>query len=70
MKRLRLILACLVLISGSMVLWNQQNLSEAANTDSTCVDCHTNLKKLMKLIWKIEEMHPKSLTSEETSGEG
>jgi len=28
------------------------------------------LKNLIKLIWKIEEMRPKTQKSEETSGEG
>jgi hypothetical protein len=37
---------------------------------SSCIDCHTNFKKLIRLCWKIEAMRPKPLKSEETSGEG
>ena len=43
-----------------------------AQTDSSnqCAVCHADLKKLMRLCWKIEKMRPKAQASSETSGEG
>jgi hypothetical protein len=71
MKHSRLILSCAVLISVSMVPWIHQSLSEAGEGGgSQCIDCHTNLKKLIRLCWKVEALKPKALKSEETSGEG
>jgi hypothetical protein len=70
MKFSRLILLCCALISVSIVPWSYQNLSEAGEGGSRCIDCHTNLKKLIRLCWKVEALKPKPLKSEETSGEG
>jgi hypothetical protein len=42
----------------------------AETTGSSCVDCHTNLKRLIRLIWEIEETQPKPQKSTQTSGEG
>jgi hypothetical protein len=54
-----------------IALWEHQNPSVAGESaNSSCIECHTNLKKLIKLIWKIEEMRPKSQKSQEISGEG
>jgi hypothetical protein len=71
MKFSQSILTCLALIILSIVLWEHQNTSVAGESvNNSCIECHTNLKKLIKLIWKIEEMQPKSQRSEEISGEG
>jgi hypothetical protein len=42
----------------------------AAAKPSQCVACHSNLKKLIRLCWKVEALKPKPAASEETSGEG
>jgi len=71
MKFAQSILTCLVLIVLCTAFWEHLNPSVAAESvESSCIGCHTNLKKLIKLIWKIEEMQPKSQKSEEISGEG
>jgi hypothetical protein len=65
------ILISLGLVILGIGLWEHQNPSVAGESaNSSCIECHTNLKKLIKLIWKIEEMQPKSQKSEEISGEG
>lgn len=65
------ILTCCALIAISVALWNHPNLSGAEGGGrSCCIDCHTNLKKLIKLCWQIEALKPKSRKSEETTGEG
>ena len=40
------------------------------DADSQCVQCHAELKKLIRLCWKIEASRPKQQASAETSGEG
>jgi hypothetical protein len=71
MKFSQSILTCLALIIFGIALLEYQNPSVAGESvESSCIGCHTNLKKLIKLIWKIEEMQPKSQKSEEISGEG
>jgi hypothetical protein len=35
-----------------------------------CVNCHTNLKKLMDLSWEVKKIKPKQELSKEISGEG
>jgi hypothetical protein len=37
---------------------------------SQCVQCHANLKKLIRLCWKVVEIRPRGKVSTETSGEG
>ena len=39
-------------------------------TPSQCMQCHTNLKKLIRLCWEVEKIKPKAGDSSETSGEG
>jgi hypothetical protein len=71
MKFSQSILTCLALIIFGIALLERQNPSVAGESvENSCIDCHTNLKKLIKLIWKIEEMQPKFQKSEEISGEG
>ena len=43
---------------------------ELGKTESQCVVCHTNVKKLIRLGWEIEKIRPKPGKSAETSGEG
>jgi hypothetical protein len=71
MKFSQSILTCLALIIFGIALLEQRNPSVAGESvESSCIGCHTNLKKLIKLIWKIEEVQPISQKSEEISGEG
>ena len=71
MKFSQSILTCLALIIFGIALLEHQNPSVAGESaNSSCIECHTNLKKLIKLIWKLEEMRPKSQKSQEISGEG
>ncbi|MCD4744558.1 MAG: hypothetical protein K8R67_19010 [Desulfobacteraceae bacterium] len=43
---------------------------KGTESESKCISCHTSLKDLMRLCWKIEKMRPKQAASEETSGDG
>ena len=43
---------------------------EVGKSESQCVVCHTNVKKLIRLGWEIEKIKPKQGKSGETSGEG
>jgi hypothetical protein len=43
---------------------------ETLQSESQCVQCHANLKKLIRLCWEVEKTQPKPKTSAETSGEG
>ncbi len=45
-------------------------MNKETGNESECISCHTNLKDLMRLCWKIEKMRPKQADSEETSGDG
>ena len=44
--------------------------SEVGKTESQCVVCHTDVKKLIRLGWEIEKIRPKQGKSAQTSGEG
>ena len=71
MKFSQSFLTCLALVIFGIALLEHQNPSVAGESvNSSCIECHTNLKKLIKLIWKLEEMRPKSQKSQEISGEG
>jgi len=39
-------------------------------TDSECINCHTNVSKLIRLGWEIEKIRPKPAKSAKTSGDG
>ncbi|UCG12492.1 MAG: hypothetical protein JSU72_18715 [Deltaproteobacteria bacterium] len=43
---------------------------EVSKSESQCVVCHTDAKKLIRLSWEIEKLRPKKGKSAETSGEG
>jgi hypothetical protein len=38
--------------------------------DSTCVQCHTDVKKLIRLGWEVEKVRGKPEVSAENEGEG
>ncbi|MDO9566004.1 MAG: hypothetical protein Q7J15_04620 [Candidatus Desulfaltia sp.] len=46
------------------------SFARAITIDSECINCHTNLKKLIRLCWEIEKTRSKAGNSAETSGEG
>jgi len=71
MNRLVILFVVFVMLGGSAAFWIPQALIAAGGeADSSCIACHANVKKLIKLGWKIEAERPKSLKSSETSGEG
>ena len=37
---------------------------------STCVQCHTDVKKLIRLSWEVERVRGKPKVSAENEGEG
>lgn len=37
---------------------------------STCVQCHTDVKKLIRLSWEVEKVRGKPQLSAENEGEG
>jgi hypothetical protein len=43
---------------------------QAKENKSQCVNCHTNLKQLIRLCWEVEKIKPKVQASDLTSGEG
>ena len=43
---------------------------EVGTTESQCVACHTDVKKLIRLGWEIEKIRPQKGKSAQTSGEG
>lgn len=71
MKPSPMILIGWVLIYLNTTLWIGLPASKSdEKADNQCVACHTDLKKLIRLCWKVEALKPKSLKSEESSGEG
>jgi hypothetical protein len=55
-------LFCLLLLIPSTI--------KGAVSESECVRCHINLKKLMELSWEVKKLKPKKAVSSKTSGEG
>ncbi|MGD9331298.1 MAG: hypothetical protein PVJ53_08290 [Desulfobacterales bacterium] len=37
---------------------------------SRCIECHTDVKNLIRLSWEVEKVRGKPPRSEETEGEG
>jgi len=62
--------AIFILLPVLLFLKPATSMTKETGTESECISCHTNLKDLMRLCWKIEKMRPKQAASEETSGEG
>jgi len=44
--------------------------AEVGKSESQCVVCHTDVKKLIRLSWEVEKLRPKKDKSAETLGEG
>ncbi|MCP4691807.1 MAG: hypothetical protein GY859_27425 [Desulfobacterales bacterium] len=44
--------------------------SPLASETSTCIQCHTNVKKLIRLGWEVEKVKGKPSASQEIEGEG
>ncbi|MDY6790295.1 MAG: hypothetical protein SWH54_03405 [Thermodesulfobacteriota bacterium] len=65
-------LATVIVLSVLLILATAPSMGvEKGNeSESKCIGCHTHLKNLMRLCWKIEKMRPKQDESAETSGEG
>jgi hypothetical protein len=45
-------------------------INKVIAAENECVNCHTNLKKLMDLSWEVKKIKPKQKVSKEISGEG
>jgi nitrate/TMAO reductase-like tetraheme cytochrome c subunit len=52
----------------TFVLWNSPAVISAE--ESSCVSCHTSMKKLLKITRDIEASKPKVEKSTESKGEG
>lgn len=62
--------AIFILLPVLLILKPAISMNKETGNESECISCHTNLKDLMRLCWKIEKMRPKQADSEETSGDG
>jgi hypothetical protein len=43
---------------------------KVGKSESECLVCHTNVKRLIRLSWEVEKIRSKQGKSAETSGEG
>lgn len=46
------------------------SLAGTVSPASTCVQCHTDVKKLIRLGWEVEKVRGKPRVSAENEGEG
>lgn len=53
-----------------IVLTPKTSINKEIDAENECVNCHTNLKKLMDLSWEVKKIKPKQELSKEISGEG
>ncbi|MGD2149483.1 MAG: hypothetical protein PVJ20_11245 [Desulfobacterales bacterium] len=53
-----------------LVLTPRTWINKGVAAENECVNCHTNLKKLMDLSWEVKKIKPKQERSKEISGEG
>jgi hypothetical protein len=53
-----------------LVLTPKTSINKEIDAVNECVNCHTNLKKLMDLSWEVKKVKPKQELSKEISGEG
>jgi hypothetical protein len=53
-----------------LVLTPRTWINKGVAAENECVNCHTNLKKLMDLSWEVKKIKPKQKVSKEISGEG
>ncbi|MBC8199857.1 MAG: hypothetical protein ISS67_00095 [Desulfobacterales bacterium] len=71
MKKFVLPATILILIFLSFITLNPEtSIAKGIGSSSQCVNCHTNVSKLIRLSWEIEKIKPKPGKSAETSGEG
>jgi len=55
---------CLFFFSGPVLA------GQTMENKSQCINCHTNLKQLIRLCWEVEKIKPTVQASDQTSGEG
>jgi hypothetical protein len=71
MKKFVLPATILTLIFLSFITLNPEtSMSKGIGGSSQCVNCHTNVSKLLRLSWEIEKIRPKPGKSAKISGEG
>ncbi len=64
MKKIAYILPLLLLFAS------MPKAPSFASETSQCVQCHTNVKKLIRLGWEVEKEKGKPRVSQEIEGEG
>jgi|GEM_PF-2230133 len=72
LKWLRTLFSLFILTSSGLLLQEVRPSASPAlsQLQSECVQCHTNVKKLIRLSWEVEKIKPKQKKSAQTSGEG
>jgi hypothetical protein len=60
----------LLVFAAGVVLLHSPLSGQPPETQSQCVICHTDVKRLIRLGWEIEKLRPKKKASAEISGEG
>ena len=66
----RFVWAVVFLFPLFIVLTPKTSINKEIAAENECVNCHTNLKKLMDLSWEVKKIKPKLEQSKEISGEG
>ena len=66
----RFIWAVIFFLPLFLVLMPKTWIDKGIAAENECVNCHTNLKKLMDLSWEVKKIKPKQKLSREISGEG
>jgi hypothetical protein len=64
------ILRFLVIIVASFSLFSMSSPNSSYADESSCISCHTSMKKLIETIRVIEASKPKVEASTESEGEG
>lgn len=71
MKRFVLAATMLMFIFLSFLTLNPEtSMAKGLGGSSECINCHTNVSKLLRLSWEVEKNKPKPGKSAKTSGEG
>ena len=66
----RFIWAVIFFLPLFLVFTPKTSINKEIAAENECVNCHTNLKKLMDLSWEVKKIKPKEELSKEISGEG
>jgi hypothetical protein len=66
----RFIWAIIFFLPLFLILTPKTWINKGIAAENECVNCHTNLKKLMDLSWEVKKIKPKQKLSKEISGEG